>query len=441
MSCLSTLRAETTLVAEPPDLLELSHASGSQFFYWEHPARDIAIAALGTVEELHSSGAGRFQDLSSRARRLLSNIRVDAHAAGRGDGPLMVGGFGFSDRESAAYEWREFPAACLVLPRILLIRRDGRCTLTRIWDEECEGRPEVALGPLKTATAQVCVPNPGVSCEAMSSPSLAEDRVRWCDRVERARAMVAQGVLRKVVLSRRIEIERGGIEPAALLHASLRTRPGCFTFWFSRETTALFGSTPELLVRVESDRVISGALAGSAPRGASPEQDRALGDCLLACRKNLEEHEYVRQAVRSALCGVTDNLQVPERPVLMRLPEAQHLFTPIEGRLRVPCDVAELAGMLHPTPAVCGAPRETAREMIDREEPGRGWYTGAVGWTDPAGNGEFAVTLRSALVDGSRMFLWAGAGIVAGSDPQAEFEETQAKFTALLRSSRSERSA
>ncbi len=433
MSEVSSLRAETTPVADPPDLLELSRASGaSPFFYWEHPVSGTAIAALGSVVELRASGARRFQDLSSRAREVLSQINVSSHAGEPCDGPLMVGGFGFSDRDPAAYEWREFPAACVMLPRILWIRRRGRCTLTRVWDEQREKRPDPAF-PSPIAAVGACESNLNGVCDP--EPALAEQRARWRERVERARAMVKRGVLSKVVLSRRIEVECADVDPSALLRASRKTRPGCFSFWFSRATTSLFGSTPELLVRVEGDRVSSGALAGSAPRGSSPEQDRALGESLLACRKNLEEHEYVREAIKSALGSVADHLQIPGKPALMRLPEAQHLFTPVEARLRGRHSAIEVAGLLHPTPAVCGVPRETARELIEREEPGRGWYAGTVGWMDGAGNGEFAVALRSALIDGPRMFLWAGAGIVAGSDPQAEFAETEAKFSALLRSS------
>lgn len=429
----SSLCAETTPVAEPPELLELSSVPGaSPFFYWEHPARGWAVAALGSLVELRSSGADRFQDLSVRACELLSRVRVSSRLAEPARGPLMVGGFGFSDRDCAAREWREFPAACLMLPRMLWIRRQGRCTLTRIWDERREDPPQAALAASPTAAPHSRVSAWSRGCRPKRS--LTERRTRWRERVERAHAMVRCGVLRKVVLSRRIEVEFAAADPVPLLRASRKTRPQCFNFWFSRATTALVGSTPELLVRVEGNRVFSAALAGSAPRGATPELDRALGNSLLACKKNLEEHQYVAEAVKSALGGVADRLHLPARPGLMRLPEAQHLFTPVEGRLRARRSAVELAGLLHPTPAVCGVPREAARELIEREEPGRGWYTGAVGWMDSEGNGEFAVALRSALIDGSRMFLWAGAGIVAGSDPQAEFAETQAKFSALLRS-------
>ena len=167
-------------------------------------------------------------------------------------------------------------------------------------------------------------------------------------------------------------------------------------------------------------------------RAATTLKQIALGDSLLSSAKNLEEHQYVVNALASALESVASPLSVPPRPRLMLLPEAQHLFTRVEGRLRESRSVIELAGLLHPTPAVCGVPREAARAIIEREEPERGWYTGAVGWIDAKGQGEFAVALRAGVIDGSAMFLFGGAGIVAASDSEAEFAETENKLTALI---------
>ncbi len=428
----SALRAQTALVAEFPDLRRLAAVRGAlPFFYLEHPEGDLAIAAFGIAAELRASGPARFQDLSLRGRRMLSSVRVNSYDSGAVLGPLMVGGFGFSDRQCTAHEWREFPAACLMLPRMLWIRRQGQCTLTRTWEEGREDPPETALPPAWStdAAGSRALEHSAASAE---QSHLSDQQARWRERVQRVRAMVADGAVRKVVLSRRIETDCAQVNPVSFLSDSRQMRPLCFNFWFSRGTTGFFGSTPELLVRVEGERVFSAALAGTASRGATAQSDEALGDSLLACAKNREEHRYVSEAVKSALGTVADDLRWPAKPGLMRLPEAHHLFTPFEGRLRHRFSAIELAGLLHPTPAVCGEPREAARQLIEQEEPDRGWYSGALGWMDGDGNGEFAVALRCALTDGARMFLWAGAGILADSDPQAEFAETEAKFAALL---------
>ena len=159
---------------------------------------------------------------------------------------------------------------------------------------------------------------------------------------------------------------------------------------------------------------------------------------LLACPKNAREHQLVRDAITAALAGGLRELVVPPRPELVSLPEAHHLHTPIGGRLRQPRTVLELAGALHPTPAVCGVPREAARALIERDEAERGWYAGAIGWMDARGDGELVVALRSALVEDRRVVLWAGAGIVEGSDADLELAEVEAKMTALFHHPRGE---
>ena len=253
------------------------------------------------------------------------------------------------------------------------------------------------------------------------------------ERVERVRAQILCGALKKVVLSRRIAIETGSpLDPARFIDSARAARPACVNFFVGAASTSFVGSTPEQLVKLDGETVTSIALAGSVARGGNDQEDRALGDSLLSSAKNLEEHQYVVNALASALEPVASPLSIPARPRLMLLPEAQHLFTRIEGRLREPRSVIELAGLLHPTPAVCGVPREAARAIIEREEPERGWYTGSVGWIDAMGDGEFAVALRAGVIDGSRMILFGGAGIVAGSESEAEFAETENKLTALV---------
>ncbi len=415
------------------DLLRLmSSRAETPAFYFEHPSRGLAIAGFGAAAEFRGSGTRRFEDASGAALDLLRSISGRASYAPNA-GPLAVGGFSFLDRDPRSPgEWREFPAAWLFIPRLLWVRRSGRCMLTSVWREGAGPGTDAPLArPLKAEASA------GGAAERAFAVGLPrrDGYDQWRERVERARSLITSGALRKVVLSRKLEVDfPAPLDPAHIVSAARDSRPACFTFWLRGGQTSFVGSTPELLIGIEADRVTSGALAGSAPRGATAAEDRALGEALFASAKELEEHELVVRAVRSALEGVAGPLGMPERPGLMLLPEAQHLHTPIEGRLRSARSVVEIAGLLHPTPATCGVPLDAARAIIEREEPGRGWYTGMVGWMDARGEGEFAVALRSALAEGSRMLLWAGAGIVAASDPGLEFAETEAKMMALLRS-------
>ena len=422
--------SETVPVNEPLDLIRAIQQSGAApLFYWDRPECGLTIAAAGATAEFRASGAGRFRDVSERARALLSSLNPGRNV-NPGDGPLMVGGFGFSDRACDAREWREFPPAWIFLPSLLWVRRGTRCTLTLTWANDDRNSVDHLLARA-VADGRACHQPAPSPLELEQAAPL--ERQQWVDRVERIRARIHCGALQKIVLSRRLAAKSAfRIDPARFMYSAHGARPACANFFVSGATTSFVGSTPELLVKLDEEIVTSGALAGSARRGDNPQADRALGDALLNSAKNLEEHRYVVSAIEAALKPVAAPLSVPARPDLMLLPEAQHLFTPVEGRLRESRSVIELAGLLHPTPAVCGVPREAARAIIEREEPDRGWYTGTVGWMDRLGQGEFAVALRSGIIDGSKMYLFAGAGIVAASEADAEFAETENKLTALL---------
>lgn len=412
----------TSAYDDGTDLLALIAAHrGEPVFYLEK--RGLAIAAVGTAAEIVSSRPDRFAEGSREAIRILSSIQsLGSLAPDR----IVVGGFAFAGQHRACGEWREFPALHLFVPRLLWVR-DGRCCrLTKTWPAG-SAVTDQELTPPAFGT-----PSAGdVRLKRCSDP---RERELWRERVEWASREISRCVLNKIVIARRIELlSTCPIDPAELVGAARAARPSCFTFWLSGGATNFVGSTPELLVKVEGGAVRSGALAGSAARGVTPEEDRRLGNALLASVKNRNEHQFVVAAIHSALGEIADPIGAPCTPELMLLPEAQHLFTAVTGRLRDSHSALEVAGMLHPTPAVCGVPLGLTRAILERDEPERGWYTGGVGWMDVNGDGEFAVALRCALIEDHRAVAWAGAGIVAGSDPDAEFAETESKLSALFR--------
>jgi isochorismate synthase len=428
MSSRSVLRADSASIEEPGDLLAIvSACQGIPVFYWERPSHGFGMVALGALREIRGAGPERFAHASAAASALLSSIETDG-----GNDACMVGGFGFSDRDPTRAEWRDFPAARLVLPQLVWTRQADRCVLTRIWEVGGEGDRDALLERVRAA-AGACPPGGEAAPLVVTRPA-GDERQRWHARVEAACALIASGGARKVVVARRRELLAQRVpEPAHILATARAARPACFNFWVRcGGSTSFIGSTPELLVRLAGDRIEASALAGSAARGADGDEDRRLGAVLLACPKNGREHALVVLAVKAALEGIADQVVSPARPEILLLPEAQHLHTPVSGRLVGPRTVVEIAGALHPTPAVCGVPRDAAREFIEREEPERGWYAGAVGWMAANGDGEFAVALRSALLDDRSITVWAGAGIVEGSSPDAELAETETKMTALL---------
>jgi isochorismate synthase len=204
------------------------------------------------------------------------------------------------------------------------------------------------------------------------------------------------------------------LDPVAVLRRLVATQPGCFHYLVQpRPACALVGASPERLVAVDGERVRTMALAGSAPRGAGPAADEALGAALLASAKDRAEHQWVVDALRAALAPVATTITAPEAPRLRRLATIQHLETPLEAALPGQGDILALAGRLHPTPALAGTPRDAALALIRRMEgEARGWYGGLVGWLDAAGNGDLTVAIRCLLLAGDTATAFAGAGIV-----------------------------
>jgi menaquinone-specific isochorismate synthase len=256
----------------------------------------------------------------------------------------------------------------------------------------------------------------------------------WCDLVATAtKAMADAGPdgLRKVVLAREVVVEaEQPFDRRQILERLRRAYPGCFIF----HVDGFLGASPELLVAREGEVVRAQPMAGTAPRGGSPEADSALGEALMASPTYRHEHQITIDMVFDTLLPWCSYLDYEPQPSVVGVANVQHLATRVEGRLSQPTpSVLELVGALHPTPAINGWPRrEATRWIADHEGFDRGRYAGTVGWVDQAGNGTFTVSIRCADVDGTRARLVAGNGIVQDSDPQTELAETQNKLQALL---------
>ena len=221
--------------------------------------------------------------------------------------------------------------------------------------------------------------------------------------------------------------------PGAILGVLRQEFPSCYVFAVGRGDATFLAASPELLVRREGQRASTVALAGSTGRSADPAVDDHLGERLLRSEKNLEENAIVARAITRLLRPHAVWVTAAPEPALVQVANIQHLATPIRAQLSSPWPAVDLAGLLHPTPAVGGDPRDRATELIPALEGfDRGWYAGPVGWIDQAGDGEFCVALRCALLRGPAARLFAGCGIVRDSDPAAELAETEIKLGALL---------
>jgi menaquinone-specific isochorismate synthase len=278
----------------------------------------------------------------------------------------------------------------------------------------------VERGPLKLSANEV----PRIRYAGTSA-----SEVTWLEAVDAAVKRIEAGEFEKVVLARDVLVwAKAPLDPEVLATRLAGEFPACYTFLID----GFVGATPELLVRRSGSSVESLVLAGTVGRGGSPEADAGLGRSMLASPKEAGEHRLAVESVTEALEVICEDIEVEPRPALLKLANLQHLATRVRARLQEPLTALEVAGRLHPTAAVCGSPREAALDAIRTlEGMDRRRYAGPVGWMDARGDGEFGIALRCAEVEGDRARLFAGAGIVAGSLPEAELEETRLKLRAM----------
>lgn len=416
---------------EPLDALGLYRVArlvGYETTYWEQPSRDSVMVTAGALSVLTLRGEGRFVD-AANAWRALS----DGAVTNRKRDLVALVGFAFAADAERARHWAAFGDGALVIPE-LVYRRDGdRATATlnlMVQPGQSAGEMRFRLGYLVNRSDLSGQPR-DTSVDAFCDTVTAD---AWRDAVRALTSAIDRGSVEKVVLAREVTLRaRGEIDETSIIARLREGYPDCTVFAFRREGSSFIGATPERLVRVERGNVRATCLAGSAPRGATADDDEAVGAALLADAKERREHRLVVDMIAEALMPLCRDLDVPADPRLMRMPNVQHLYTPVEGTLVRDVGVLELVERLHPTPAVGGIPLIEALRLIREHEPfDRGWYAGPVGWVDANGDGEFAVAIRSALIDGYDARLYAGCGIVAGSDPRREYEESTMKLRPML---------
>ena len=443
-------RAVASVTVPIPAELDLSAVvlaakrESDRWFCFEQPDRDgFALAGLGQAALLQAHGPGRFKEVAAAAselgRRAVTSEVGDGRAGAgpAGSGPVFVGGFAFAENGGASPEWSSFAPASLVLPEVSLGRHRGEARLTVSAVVEGDEAPDAVVGRLRQRVAELAPaamplidPDPVERARVVSAapPSHYEHAV------ERAVERIRSGALDKVVLAREVRVHAArDHDPGAVLGALRDVFPACFCWCVGTPESAFVGASPELLVRRDGARAQSVALAGTTRRSADPAVDDHLGEQLVANPKEREEQAIVARRIERTLEPVSVWVTVSERPVLVKVHNVQHLATPIRAQLADPLPAVELAGLLMPTPAVGGEPRAAAMPLIPALEGlDRGWYAGAVGWTDLAEDGEFCVALRCALLRGPLAHLFAGCGIVRDSVPAEELAESEVKLQALL---------
>ena len=451
--------------ADAGTLLRLGE--GSVRGFWAREGRWFAHMGEAARLEIPSPdrSAQRFREIWERSRRLLAFREGGAPEGADAPPPRLFGGFSFRDDHRGTGLWEGFPAACFLLPEWEMMGEGHEVTLTLRAILSTDADPSVAtkglrarlremaslLGGLSGATPREMgisvargpgsLSSPGArgATGPVSSLGNEAERSAWNSAVRRVLAAVHGGEVSKVVLARVHSVEsKSRLDPVDVALNLWRENEGTHVFLFEPlPGRVLLGAAPETMAARTGGVFRATAVAGSTGRGGSEEETEALARRLLASAKDLMEHRICVEDAVSRLRMLSEEVWAQDAPHVLTLPSIQHLETVVEARLRPEVTVLDALEALHPTPAVCGLPRDRALEFLRKEEGfPRGWYAGPVGWFDGEGDGVFVPALRSAVGCGAEWHLFAGAGIVEGSDPDREWEETCVKLEPMLRALR-----
>jgi menaquinone-specific isochorismate synthase len=423
----------------PVNLLDVLRAApqGMQRVFWQHADQPAAFAGWGAAAEIVAYGRSRFSSIKQQSEALFENAILEMPRIAQ---PRLIGGFAFREDFSAASGvWSAFPSAYFILPRVQVTQSNGETWLTvsayldqavSLDDEWEQLHLELDAFESLLRSHHGASPKPRAVQLTDSVPYSV-----WQEQVMEAIRRIRAVELEKVVLSRFKDVQFDApIDPVHALERLTQSYPQAYRFLIEVfPGHAFFGATPELLISKDGSRVQTAALAGSRPRGRSAAEDGALAAEMLASAKERAEHQVVVETVERLLAPFVERVQRPHQPEIMQLCNIQHLYTPMTGTLLPHVHLLDITGAFHPTPALGGSPRSTAVDAIRRIEiDDRGWYAAPVGWIDSRGDGMFAVAIRSAVIVEDHARLYAGAGIVADSDPCREWDETALKFKPLL---------
>ncbi len=398
------LSITTELLGEHPPLLDIAipGIDDQEITSWVRGGD--GLVGFGIHKRHTVSGPDRFTEARKWWRNSINEFDIRNNLHGAGTGPILFSSFSFDSSEESQ----------LIIPKVVIGQRNGKSWITWIGDQS---QPQLSRASDKRAPLHL-------------SWSGSNGDV-WQERVARAIEKIKGGKLEKVVLARfTTATSDSAISARPILNYLSSEYPS--TWIYSND--GLIGATPELLVRLSKSLITSRILAGTIRKTGDDERDLALAGSLARSSKDLEEHEYAVRSVADALAPFCSSMNVPESPFVLHLSNVMHLATDVTGVLSdnsSPSDIFELVARLHPSAAVCGTPTEVAKRTIDEIEGiSRGRYAGPVGWIDAKGDGELGIALRCGQIshDKKSIRIYAGCGIVAGSDPEREYAESQAKL-------------
>lgn len=407
-------------------------------FFWKDPEDETVLIGLGISKQIQSDqDSDRFFHVEEEWEKFLRDCLIFNPYTEMGIGPVMFGGFSFDPCKEKTTLWSKYANSLFHLPKYLLSIIDGQTFLTTntvctphedpyLFKKVSEERNEI-LNALHQSEPKKSV------AALLEMKEIGSER--WKKTVDGVVKELTDGPLKKVVLARELRLVFDDQVMAENVLSNLYMQQHeSFIFAFESNGDCFIGASPERLVKKQGNEVYSTCLAGSISRGKTEEEDLKLGQMLLNDQKNLKEHGFVVEMIKEALEESCEEIILPEKPQLMKIRDIQHLYTPVVGKCHKDASLMLLVERLHPTPALGGLPKEEAVVKIrEVEELDRGFYAAPLGWMDYRKNGEFAVSIRSGLIQGEEVSLFAGCGVVADSESESEYLETSLKFKPMLR--------
>jgi menaquinone-specific isochorismate synthase len=406
-------------------------------FFWKDSTDQMVMIGLGISKQIESDQAtDRFFLVDREWKNFLSESLIYNSYIENGIGPVMFGGFSFDPYKEKTNLWTKFSDSLFHIPKYMLTVVNGKTFLTT--NIVCTQNDDVSLYKKvmeeRKQLLNLVKYRPGVKQATLLETKEISPEA-WKESVEEVVKDLKVGPLKKVVLARELRLLFDNpVEAEEVLYRLYDQQKASFIFVFESNGDCFIGASPERLVKKQDNNVFSTCLAGSIPRGKNDEEDRLLGTMLLNDKKNLIEHGFVVEMIKEALEESCEEIILPDKPELMKIRDIQHLYTPVIGKCQKDSSLLLFVERLHPTPALGGLPKKEAVEKIRQvEELDRGFYAAPLGWVDYHGNGEFAVSIRSGLIQGNEASLFAGCGVVADSDAESEYLETSLKFRPMLR--------
>jgi len=424
------------------DKLKISQLTDSEFltnktfFYWRVLEENEEFLGVDQILSISPKGEERLKITGKEANKFEECIESNWKGKYSFNIPLFMGGIKFASSQKSE-RWKDFNDSEWFIPKILFIDNNSGCYIVFNFLQNADYQLNVEndlderiLFLEKLFDEKFKDPTKVKFANPFNSNSLNT----WKNQVQLALQKISEGKLNKVVLSREVNhklTEKPRI--STLLDELSNKYPKCYTFAFKKGESVFIGASPEKLAKFSNGWIEIDALAGSAPRGSTKEEDQKFERFLLNSEKNLNEQQSVVNFITKLIANISEEIFYDEKPIIRKLPNIQHLWTPIKARLDKNYKLFEVLLKLHPTPAICGTPWDSAQQYIlDVEKHDRGLYSGNIGWFNFDGNGEFAVAIRSALIKNKDVYAYSGCGIVEGSEPQSEFEESEIKLKPIL---------